>query len=325
MIIFPSSPLVPIACGLGVLAVFARQLRHRRRMERRARLLEILAMGTRRALPLAPLLENAASDDRSLARMAGKVAGGAPLSESLPRGFPKHALAAIRAAEGTARLSDVLEGLARDEAAALNLRQQRNLAALYPLLLALALVGVTWFHAGLWHRWMDWKDVVISPLQKWGLAATLTAVGAVLLLLVWNRFGGRRLPAAERLLRCASSLLRAGMPMHAALRAAADASGLRAIAREARAAALLLEQGGGLEAAWSRISLPAFVRERAVAGTDLERLADECARRHRVKVERWLRWSQPLSLALLAVAVWIQYAGLMDHLNRTREAVWGLW
>jgi len=325
MSIFPAPPLVPIACGLGVLAVFARQVRLRRQMERRGRLLEILAMATRRALPLAPLLEQAASDDPSLVRMAGKVAGGAPLSESLPRGLPRHAVAAIRAAEGTARLSDVLEGLARDEAAALNLRQQRNLAALYPILLALALVGLTSFHAGLWRRWMDWKDLVISPLQRWGMAATVAATAAVLLLLLRKRLGGRRLPAAERLLRCASSLLKAGLPMHQALRDAADASGRRAIAREARAAALLLEQGSGTEAAWRRIPLPAFVQERAVAGTDLERLADECARRHRERVERWLRWSQPLSLALLAVAVWIQYAGLMDHLNRTREAIWGLW
>ncbi|MHC4933109.1 MAG: type II secretion system F family protein [Planctomycetota bacterium] len=325
MSILPGSPLVPVACVLGVLAVFARQLRHRRRMERRARLLEVLAMATRRALPLAPLLERAASDDPSLARTAGKIAGGAPLSESLPRGLPKHAIAAIRAAEGTARISDVLAGLARDEAAALTLRQQRNLAAVYPVLLALALVGVTWFLDGLWRRSMDWAELVISPLQRWGAAATLTVVGVVVLLMIWKRLGGRRLPAAERLLRCTDSLLKAGLPMHQALRGAADASGLRAVARSARAAALLLEQGDAPETAWRRIPLPAFVQERAVAGTELERLAEECARRHRERVERWLRWSQPISLALLSVAIWMQYAGLMDHLNRTREAVWRLW
>ena len=115
MNLLPAPPLLLIAVGLGVLAVFARQLRTRRRMERRARLLEVLAMATRRALPLAPLLEKAASDDPSLARMAGKVAAGAPLSEALPRGFPGYAVAAIRAAEGTARLSEVLVELARTE------------------------------------------------------------------------------------------------------------------------------------------------------------------------------------------------------------------
>jgi type II secretory pathway component PulF len=154
---------------------------------------------------------------------------------------------------------------------------------------------------------------------------TYAAGAAVVLLLVRMRFGRRQLSAAERLLRCVSSLLKAGLPMHAALRGAADASGRRAIAREARAAALLLEQGNGPAKAWRRISLPAFVRERAVAGTDLERLADECARRHRERGERWMRWSQPIALALLSVAVWVQYAGLMDDLNRARETAQGLW
>ncbi|MHC5011412.1 MAG: type II secretion system F family protein, partial [Planctomycetota bacterium] len=116
---------------LVTLAGFAQAHRSRCWLELRAALLDLLASATRRGVPLHALLVAAAAERTGRERnaildLALRLELGRSLAEALEalpdRVLPRHVAGAVRAAEGTARLPDVLEAAASDAAESVAMR-----------------------------------------------------------------------------------------------------------------------------------------------------------------------------------------------------------
>lgn len=308
------------------------------------------------------------TERRALHRIALDLESGATLAEtvSLPRRnvLPAHAIGPLRAAEGTAAMDVVLEAAARTEDRRLNVTHRVLTALLYPLgILALAypmawltmsdgLVGVA---SSMEASPPDWWDTAFDVARA-GWTAVAVLGGLVLLVLFgsaavdalpftpptsgsplrglrsWLPYLRRvtELGSGARVLRALAALLRAGRPLHDAVRGAAPAADARRFERGFALVADRLEQGDGLEAAWKAAPLPPSVRERAVlaacgAPDEIARtfdvLADELELRHRAAAERFIARLQPAALLLVGFTVLMQSIVVFGLLASARAAV----
>lgn len=348
--------------GLSFLLAFLA----RRRAELRLRILEILGSATRRGLPLPGLFERAAEDHVGRRRqlfldIADSLRHGTSLSEALeasPLAFPAHAIATLRASEGSSELPATLDSLSQGSARALEAGHRLSLAAIYPVLLCVVMVAV-----------MKTLALLPSPLANrlWdpsdlreGLLAGMSVIGYLLAALLlstflvptteWRPARLRRLGAwlrdllppslhpgrlleCERLLRALAALVHAGVPLPEAFRRAAPAAGSRRAAKAARRAALHLDSGIPVAKIWASAGLPKQVvtlaaaaatpRPAELAGT-LRFLADRCAERFQARFDRVLACIYPSALLLFGTVLAYHFYLLMAALDeqRTESMLW---
>lgn len=338
------SALVPIALTAalgGGLVVLARGVVRRRRIERRAALLDVLAAAARHGRPFGPVLACAAKAAKgeprraALSLAADQVGGGETLADvlarTLPSEFPAPVADAIRAAEGTRRLPATLEGLGDDATREGTLAHRTAMATAYPALLG---AGLLVLHLAVLEGWLrqlarvadDRAMISLAkgvPVVRW----VFVVVGAALCLPWLLR---RALPwatdlASARWLRTLATGLDAGQGLRAALKYAGGASGERRLAAATRVLSSGVDAGRPLPEALPTLPFPARVRAR-LSGNDgvpspavLREIADGCARRHVQRRERWIRWAVPVATVLVGLVIAVDYAVLTDLWRRAAE------
>lgn len=349
----PWSWLAVAIAAVFLLRMMAHGLRLRRQVEFAQQLLELLHLAVQREQALEPLMQRAASEARPLeqrwlSRIASKLGEGSSLRDALHAGakrcFPAHTLAAIAAAEGTAQLAAVLGDLARRQDRARALRYQVLLAASYPALLSLLLVGLGSFWSfATWGR--EFTGIQRFELGLVASIAAVTCCGFWLLLAFgwghgpWTRLlagTARRLPwlgmrlrllPAARAMRACSALIASGASLPMALRQAAHAAADSRCKANFADAAELAERGGLPEQVWQRSGLPAFViarllrmqssREQLASG--LREVADLCDRRCADSLQRTVSVLQPAVVLGFGVLVALQFSSLFSWLDHCRS------
>ncbi len=266
-----------VVAGLPIAALampFVFGLLRRGRAERRAALLDVLALAARRGVPLAAPLHRAAAvapPRRAVAlrALATDLDAGRPLAEALrdrlPREIPAVVAASLAAGERASRLPQALEAASAEASRDLATGHRLALAAFYP---ALLFVGIALMHVNaLDGRFAYILESTETPAPPFAAAAgvvhaALVAVGLALVLVPFVR----RLrplvdgPASARFLRAVGLQLDAGRPAHAALIEGAEAAGVARLARAARRAGARVADGGSLADAWRSLPLARAAR-----------------------------------------------------------------
>jgi type II secretory pathway component PulF len=325
-------PLLVGALGVATAAVTARGVVCRRRAERRAAWLEVLAVAARRERPLAPVLRRAAEADRGrrrsgLLEAAARIEAGEGLADalhgSLRREVPAGVAEALRAAEGTARFPDVLEGLAAEAGRDLSLGHRAATAAVYPALLGLGLLllhfvvlerRIGWMIDD--HQWPEEGTPLPLVSARWLFLGVAAVVAASWLL----RRSSRRAPdaAACRWLRTAAWALGAGRGLPEAMRRAAGATPHRPLRRATLRLATDVESGRPLDGVLAGLPFSSRVRARlegvarVPAPALLEEIAASCEGRHVARRERWIRWAVPVATVVVGIVVAVDYGVLAD-------------
>lgn len=335
-------PVAGLALAGGVCFVLA--FRSRSRLEFRARLLEVLARATKSDLPLAPLLERAAAEHggrrrQALERIHDRLEEGATLSEACAsagrRFFPRHVQGALQAAEGGAALAPVLAATADDASTSAAARHRITLTLVYPLLLGCLLVAGQQGVLGLITESLEgWTPPAAAAAQVAVWACVALVAGGTLAALVLHFFRalpGGRLVAGERMLRAMAPQIRAGVSLPESLRRCAETAGTGRHARAALAAARRLDSGAPLGDVVAGLSWPEFVvarlqgagsREPGRLAQLITGLADECARRYRMRVDATLRWTYPVAIAATGALVALQFAAVMQVITYWQGAAW---
>ncbi len=295
-----------ILLGALIAALFVPIYLMRRKLDLRGQLLTLMATGTRRAVPLGPLLQRASEEHpagtrRLLAALAADINAGASLSRALAEQarplFPLRIIAAIRASEGTAELPTTLTSLSVDTTQALAARHRLSMTMFYPICLGAFLIGLQTFYlefAGFGHETLAGDGTVMSSASVWiarlTTALMLGVMAVVGIGITYQLLGGRaeplrrladavtrraafldtiaRLAGGERLLRSTGALVGAGLPLPEALRRSAPATGSTRLSGAAVAAAQAIEEGVEPQAAWARTALPEFAAVRAALASD---------------------------------------------------------
>lgn len=331
-----------VVLGLPVVALampFVLGTLRRARVERRASLLEALALAARRGVPLAAPLHRAAAVAKprraaALAALATDLDAGRPLAEALrsrlPREVPAAVAASIAAGERASRCPQALEHAAAEASRDLAAGHRLALALFYP---ALLFVGLALLHLQVLDGRLAWmaadgqlpgtgSGAVVAVVR-----AALLAVGAVVVLLpvvrrLWPRVDGA---ASARFLRGVALQLEAGRPVHAALLEGADAAGVARLARASRGAGARVAAGEPVADAWRALPLPSAARERLAAATPaglpglLPDVADACDAREARRVERFVRWAVPVATVAAGLLVALDYALLTELWNAARD------
>ncbi len=335
-----SSPmLLPVVVFGLTLAIFMRSALARRRLEFRARILELMAVACRGQVPISPLLaaamrEHTGARLQAVTTMHRTLLGGGSLADALAAAgepwFATHIVEVARVAATTGRMGDALAALAVEDERTLEGRHRVQLALLYPVLLALMTVGLTGF-TGYALSTEAWYDIQSPGI--WAFTGIGLAVVAVVVWLIGGtmrrldlRLGGRSV-ASARLLRLASILTDAGLPAPEALRRAAPCCRHHAVANAGRRVAARIEEGELSIEAWLPLRLPRAIALRlgAVRPTRLHATMAELAARllhhHQRARERTLRWLQPVSIAVVAGLVLLRYMAVMRVVDASRQAV----
>ncbi len=340
--------LVPVLMFVGFLI---HALRTQAKLEFRTQLLEMLAAAVRRRMPLIPLLEQAAKglplrQARILVDIAGHLRAGRPLNSALAaqgaQYFPDHVVLAIRTGAGTAQLATMLDLLANDVRQSLSARHRFVMALLYPALVGGVLVVVGW-------NWLSmagnaYSQYTATQTPSWDQPLALLLWTAMTLLLLVHAIAAyvgrpgllgaavawlippvqhaRRLLFGERLLRGVALLVRAGMPLAAAMRSCATSMGDTSATRATQASAALMESGAPADEALAQAPLPRFAMARAAAAVRadpvtvanrLQALATECGSRFQTTCDHALSVVNPIALLLVGVAL----AGLFHRVLYT--------
>lgn len=302
------TPVSLILLGLALLLIrllYLEAYRRRSAAEYRAQVLEVLAATVRRGLPVGDVLAWAAEEAprrmrTRVAAIAGRVDGGVPLSEALAGWgadlFPAHAVAAVRAGEGSPLLADALLAAARETTDRRTLAHRVWMLAVYPAVVCAVLAGADGLFGQPMYYVMASMDIDTSAIfSRMGLAGDLALailVASVLGIVLWtvsSRFPGfagsrgaltraltaclpgfrcaARLQGLSRLLAVTGCSVRTGRPLDRALAEAADAAGHRGIRRAASRAAADLAQGADGAAAWDRLPIAAADRARLRAAS----------------------------------------------------------
>jgi type II secretory pathway component PulF len=303
-------------------------------------------------MPLVPLLEQGAKGlsvrkARMLLDVAGHLRAGEPLSKALqaqgPQYFPDRVILAIRTGTGTAQLATMLDLLAKDVNRALASRHRFVMALLYPALVGgvLVVVGFNWLALGghilaefattpppTWHQPLSvllWASMTLLLL----IHATASylhrpdLLGAAVAWLIPPVRRARRLLHGERLLRGVALLVRAGMPLAAAMRSCATTIGDPGAARATLASAALIESGAPADEALAQAPLPRFAMARAAASvradpatvaSRLQNLANECGSRLQTTCNRAVSLVNPIALLLVGAAL----AGMFHRIMLTQ-------
>jgi type II secretory pathway component PulF len=165
------------------------------------------------------------------------------------------------------------------------------------------------------------------------LAVGLRALGMGLCARIPLLSGFGRLLHAERTLRALSPSIAGGAPLSRALRIAAPAAGDPRSAAAAEGAAAAADAGERAERVWRCAGLPAFAAARLAAASarapaafarTLDALAEECAARFEARLERFLRWAQPLVIAFFGLVLALHFSALFEVVDRVRIEG-GLW
>ena len=313
--------------------------------------------------PLYRALVEAGAEAGDLPGVLSGTALSAALSSARLLTFAEHTVAAVRAAEGTPRLASVLGAAAADDAEVENRRASVWAAAFYPLVV-LALVGG--IAGGIISPTRNRLSEVFDSIEisrpaaldvaaRAGAVAGWVAIAAVFVLAgswlvrrspsltgglarltrsAWQVLpfirGASRLGAGARVLRALEPGVRAGMPLHEALRRAAPAAGCRASTKAALAAARLAEAAAPLDEVVGALLLPAIIRARlALAATrapdalaDAVRvLAEDCARRYHDALDTRMRWLQPAATLCVGAIVMTQLLSIFAILELVRRQV----
>jgi hypothetical protein len=309
-----------------------RDVRGRRRVDRRAALLDVLAAAARHGRPFGPVLSCAARATKSAKRRAAlelaaeQVAAGETLSDVLarvlPTEFPAPVADAIRAAEGTRRLPTTLEGLGDEATREGALAHRTAMATAYPAILG---VGLLVLHLGILEGWTRYMADAVDgegpgasslPAARW---VFLVVAGALCLPWLLRRFVPRATDGASaRWLRTLATGLDAGLGLRGALRYAGGAAGERRLAAATKALSSGVDAGRPLPGLLPSLPFPARVQARLAAAEGvpspavLRDIADGCTRRHVERRERWIRWAVPVATVLVGIVVAIDYAVLTD-------------
>lgn len=331
-----------VVLGLPLVALatpFVLGTLRRARAERRAALLEAVALAARRGVPLAAPLRRAATVARparaaALGALADDLDAGRPLAEALrgrlPREIPASVATALAAGERASRLPHALEHAAADASRDLAAGHRVALAVFYP---ALLFVGLALLHAGTLDARFAWAgsaagiDTAGPITAVAAVRAALVAVGlAAVLLPIVRRVRPRVDGAASaRFLRGVGLQLDAGRPLHAALAEGADAAGVARLARAARGAGARVATGEPAAEAWRALPLPRAARERLAVATPaglarlLPEVADACDAREARRVERFVAWAVPAATLAAGLLVALDYAVLTDVMNAARD------
>lgn len=344
-------PVAGLFALLVLHRVAHRALQRRRRVEFERHVLELLHLVTRRGHSIEPALRRAAAEAPRrervwLERICDQLAAGGPLRDALATGakqcFAPHVLAAIAAADGTAQLPLVLGDLAQRHERAAALRYRALLAASYPALLGLVLLGLaTFWTLAAWNV-PDAPDRL--ELAPWIFGAAMLAGGIWLLLAFgwsdgpWTRVLGelgRRVPwlgsrlrllPASRALRTCASLTAGGADLGTALRHAAPTTADWWTAAHFEAAAELADRGAPLDRVWQRTELPPFVVARLLAGRTtreelsnrLAELSEQCQQRCAQAIERTIGGLQPVVLLAFGAIVALQFYDLIRWVESCR-------
>ena len=310
------------------------------RAERRAALLEALALAARRGVPLAAPLRRASTVAKpgraaALGALAADLDAGRPVAEALrarlPRELPASVAAALAAGERASRLPQALEAASAEASRELAAGHRVALAAFYP---ALLFVGIALLHVqGLTPRVGMFFNEELRGLSGPFLPAvvvveaTLVALGLAIVLVPL----ARRLrppvdgPPSARFLRSVGLQLEAGRPVHAALAEGAAASGVARLDRAARRAGLRVAGGGAVADTWRSLPLARAARERLAAAAPaglthvLSEVADACDARAARRVERFVAWAVPVATVAAGLLVALDYAVLTEMLNAARD------
>ncbi|MFO0932546.1 MAG: type II secretion system F family protein [Planctomycetota bacterium] len=331
-----------VVLGLPLVALatpFVLGTLRRVRAERRAALLEALALAARRGVPLAAPLRRAAtvakpSRAAALGALAADLDAGRPLAEALrarlPREVPASVAAALAAGERASRLPQALEHAAADASRDLAAGHRVALAAFYPGLL---FVGLALLHTRLLEGRLEGiraeaaADLGAATGAVVVVRAALVAVGlAAVLLPIVRRLRPRVDGAASaRFLRGVALQVDAGRPLHAALAEGADAAGVARLARAARGAGARVAAGEPAAEAWRALPLPRAARERLAVAPPaglarlLPEVADACDAREARRVERFVAWAVPAATLAAGLLVALDYAVLTDVMNAVRD------
>lgn len=344
-----TNPTTLILLGLvGVVALreVAHELRRRRALEWRIRILELLATAARRGLSLVVTLERAAASgparlSKLCRELARRMTAGTGLSSSLaevaPDCFPATCVAVIDGAEGTAGLADALEDLALRSSEHQSMGYRMRMALTYPAILAVVFLGA---HLGAAHAlsasrrsrgiradadlaaWIGLGALVLGVLVLQRMLHRRESLGRILPA-AWSRLVSRsvagRFRAAGEFLSALSHVVAAGVPLPAAIRRVAGACGNPALQEGVCRAASALEEGVDPERAWRRTWLPELAvamaspvaRSSAQSHAEaLQRTAAECRRRWLQFWERSLTLMPVLCVAALGVLLALDFAAL---------------
>lgn len=330
-----NQPLEPIllAAILGIAAALYGWLWWTRlRIEFRAQLGEMLALGCRRGRPLEPVFGLVARDVRGRNRrrmqaIETRLKLGESLSMALAAGgsrwFPPTYRKAIAAAEGRDGLGDVLEVLAKEDQRRLATQSRISIGLCYPAILVVILATLHALVGNVMREPLYWSQTEYPSLSAFVLDPILVIGGGLIALALLGGAARRRgwLPgggtgALSHVLHLTATLQRGGMPPDTALRRAADATAHRSVARRARRAADALAEGA--EAAWRTLGVSEADAVRLASAEPprvarlLTHLAERLGRRAAERVRRLVALAYPTSLALVGFVVFVQFKVVVD-------------
>ena len=346
-----------LLAAVALFILVSGSLRRRSQRELRSRVFEIIAAAVRRSVPIAPAIQRMADGESgrhrdALAQLARRLDSGesvgAAMAASLPAGtIPRDVLATIRATEGTHAQRATLQSLAGNEDRVQTAQDQLSMALAYPALLAVSLVGVQATTGSLFDSFASMNTtrfaggissvaVHLVALGLWtmlGLAlvgnvATVRSRANRLMAVIAQKlpFVGRIVfvAASARVLRAASALAGAGLPLGELLRRSSRATGLVELRRSISAAGDFSDQGANADETWRRTGLPDFaiaLAELAAAaephevGRRLGLAAAACDRRVDRSVHRSLALLQPAVIVVIGALIASQFAMVFDRLG----------